>query len=93
MASPQVPMGFTGIPDLLLKGSGYGLGVSVLVDPELQGRLGSAGQFGWSGAASTHVIMDPETRMVSILMVQHRPALLALQKEFQTLVYQALVQP
>lgn len=93
MTSPHVPVGFDGIPDLLLKGSGYGLGVSVLVDSQLQGNLGSNGQFGWSGAASTHVIMDPEIHMVSILMVQHRPALLALQKNFQTLVYQALLEP
>ena len=93
MASAHVPMGFPGIPDLLLKGSGYGLGVSVMVDTTAQGNLGSNGQFGWSGAASTHVIMDPKEHMVSILLAQYRPALLPLQKRFQTLVYQALTGP
>jgi CubicO group peptidase (beta-lactamase class C family) len=56
------------------------------------GNLGSKGQFGWSGAASTHVIMDPKEDLVAILLVQYRPALLSLRKEFQTLVYQALVE-
>lgn len=93
MTSPHVPMGYPGIPDLLLRGSGYGLGVSVMVDTTEQGNLGSRGQFGWSGAASTHVIMDPKENMVSILLAQHRPALLPLQKRFQTLVYQALIRP
>lgn len=90
MTSAHVPMGFPGIPDLLLRGSGYGLGVSVMEDTTAQGNLGSEGQFGWSGAASTHVIMDPEENMVSILLTQYRPALLRLQKQFQTLVYQAV---
>lgn len=93
MTSAHVPAGFPGIPDLLLRGSGYGLGVSVMVDTTEQGNLGSNGQFGWSGAASTHVIMDPEENMVSILLAQHRPVLLPLQKQFQTLVYQALIRP
>jgi len=90
MTSAHVPMGFSGIPDLLLKGSGYGLGVSVMVDITAKGNLGSNGQFGWSGSASTHVIMDPKENMVSILLVQYRPPLLPLQKMFQTLVYQGL---
>lgn len=93
MTSPHVPMGFAGLPDDLLRGAGYGLGVSVMVDTTVQGNLGSNGQFGWSGSASTHVIMDPRENLVAILMVQHRPSLLMLRKQFQTLVYQALLEP
>jgi CubicO group peptidase (beta-lactamase class C family) len=89
MRSPHVPAGFPGIPDML-RGSGYGLGVSVVVDPTAMGNLASEGQFGWSGAASTHVIMDPRENLVAILLVQYRPSLLALRKQFQTLVYQGL---
>jgi CubicO group peptidase (beta-lactamase class C family) len=89
MTSAHVPAGFPGIPDML-RGSGYGLGVSVAVDITAMANLGSVGQFGWSGAASTHVIMDPRENLVAILLVQYRPSLLPLRKQFQTLVYQAL---
>jgi CubicO group peptidase (beta-lactamase class C family) len=41
-----------------------------------QGRsqtLGSSGMFGWDGAASTLVWMDPQERLVSLLILQHFP--------------------
>jgi CubicO group peptidase (beta-lactamase class C family) len=72
-------------------GMGYGLGVSVLLDPARAGNVGSKGQFGWAGAAGTWVIMDPEEQMVSILFTQHLPADFELANVFQTLVYQAVV--
>lgn len=52
---------------------GFGLGGSVLLDPAGKGRLGPAGQFGWSGAASTYFSIDPQQRMISILLLQHLP--------------------
>jgi CubicO group peptidase (beta-lactamase class C family) len=52
---------------------GFGLGGSVLLDPIRKGRLGAAGQFGWSGAASTYFSIDPQERLVSILLLQHLP--------------------
>jgi CubicO group peptidase (beta-lactamase class C family) len=52
---------------------GFGLGGSVLLDPAGKGRLGPAGQFGWSGAASTYFSIDPKQRVVSILLLQHLP--------------------
>ena len=75
---------------------GFGLGGSVLLDPARKGRLGSVGQFGWSGAASTYFSIDPEERMISILMLQHLPNgaandLPRIATPFYNLVYQALV--
>jgi CubicO group peptidase (beta-lactamase class C family) len=35
------------------EGEGFGLGGYVVLDPARRGQLGSAGQFGWSGAAAT----------------------------------------
>jgi len=52
---------------------GFGLGGSVLLDPAGKGRLGAAGQFGWSGAASTYFSIDPKEHLVSILLLQHLP--------------------
>jgi CubicO group peptidase (beta-lactamase class C family) len=73
-------------------GVGYGLGVSVVIDPAAQGNLSSAGAFGWTGAATTRFIIDPEENLVAILMVQKWPYEARLLDEFQTLVYQAITQ-
>lgn len=75
---------------------GFGLGGAVLLDPARRGRLGSVGQFGWSGAASTYFSIDPQERMVVILLLQHLPAeggrdLPRISTPFYNLVYQALV--
>ena len=40
-------------------GARYGLGVSYLASPAESGNLGSRGQFGWGGAASTWLSIDP----------------------------------
>jgi CubicO group peptidase (beta-lactamase class C family) len=52
---------------------GFGLGVEVRVDLGGSEQLGSLGQFGWAGAATTYVRMDPAEKLVAILMVQHFP--------------------
>ena len=72
-------------------GTGYGLGVSVLVDPVRRGNLGSKGEFGWSGAASTHLIIDPEKNIVAIFLTQKFPDDRIFYNEFITMVYQALM--
>lgn len=71
-------------------GVGYGLGVSVVLDPAAEGNLSSAGAFGWTGAATTRFIIDPEEDLVAILMVQKWPYDARLLDEFQTLVYQSI---
>jgi CubicO group peptidase (beta-lactamase class C family) len=72
------------------RGAGYGLGVSVLMDPAQHGNLGSAGEFGWSGAASTHVLVDPKEDLVALYMTQLMGDY-ALRSEFVTLLYQSIV--
>lgn len=72
-------------------GTGYGLGVSVALDPALEGNLSSVGTFGWSGAATTRFFIDPQEELVAIIMAQTWPYDARLLTEFQTLVYQALV--
>lgn len=70
---------------------GYGLGVSVSLDPAAEGNLSSPGAFGWTGAATTRFIIDPEEDLVAIFMAQQWPYDTRLLEEFQTLVYQSIV--
>jgi CubicO group peptidase (beta-lactamase class C family) len=79
-----------GQPGTMGPGEGYGLGVSVILDPAAAGNLGSVGAFGWSGAATTWFTIDPKEKLVAILMAQQYPYDARLLTEFQTLVYQAI---
>jgi len=63
-------------------------------NPAEAGELGSPGNFGWSGLASTDYWVDPITKVVGICMMQYiappgtgYPTHL----QFRTLTYQALV--
>jgi CubicO group peptidase (beta-lactamase class C family) len=94
MTSNNLPANMGGIccpPGIVPLANGYGLGVSVLLDVPLSGNLGSKGTFGWSGGASTWVVIDPEEDMVLLLMTQHMPADADLAARFQTLAYQSIV--
>jgi len=76
---------------------GFGLGGSVLLDTARRGRLGSAGQFGWSGAASTYYTIDRREQVIALLLLQHLPQGLPrdppkLSTPFYNLVYQALLE-
>lgn len=52
---------------------GFGLGVRMVTDLGRSPTLGSAGMFGWDGAASTLVWMDPKEGTVALLLAQHLP--------------------
>lgn len=52
---------------------GFGLGVRVLTNPGESAMLGSPGAFGWDGAATSHVQIDPKERTVALLLLQHLP--------------------
>ena len=54
--------------DHVYDGYGYGLGVRTFIDPAASGSLGSVGEFGWSGAAAAHVIMDPANELTLIFL-------------------------
>jgi CubicO group peptidase (beta-lactamase class C family) len=72
--------------------NGFGLGVSVLLDPAQAQNLGSVGTFGWGGAANTNFWVDPREELIGILMLQFMPSdTYPVSPNFRTLVYQALV--
>jgi CubicO group peptidase (beta-lactamase class C family) len=81
------------IPDIgIIGGTGYGLGVSVLLDTARSGNLGSQGQFGWGGAATTSVFIDPKEDLVAIYCTQLMGGDMTLVNQFKTLVYQSIIQ-
>ena len=68
-AQRQIP--FMGIPFWL--GQGFGLGLSVITDPEKQAWMGagSKGAVGWPGAFGTWWQADPAEDMVMIYLIQN----------------------
>jgi CubicO group peptidase (beta-lactamase class C family) len=72
---------------------GFGLGGSVRLDLAKGNTLGSVGQFGWSGAATTTFNIDPKEKTVMLIFAQHLPFNQHnLFGKFQTLFYQSLVE-
>jgi CubicO group peptidase (beta-lactamase class C family) len=70
---------------------GFGLGGAVRVNLSQPAQLGSVGQFGWSGAATTYVNIDPTERTVALVFTQHFPHNQHdLFFQFSTLMYAAL---
>lgn len=72
-------------------GEGYGLGMSVTVDPSKGGFMSSKGNYGWGGLASTYFRIDPKENMVFITMSQFIPlGFHPFHDDLRNLVYQAL---
>jgi CubicO group peptidase (beta-lactamase class C family) len=81
------------IPEIggISPGTGYGLGVSSLISPAMAANLGSQGNFGWGGAATTSVIIDPKEDLVALYFTQLMMGDMSIVGRFQTLVYQAII--
>ncbi|MGI8755888.1 MAG: serine hydrolase domain-containing protein [Acidimicrobiales bacterium] len=57
-----------------LDGVGFGLGVSVVIDPVKNKVPGSVGEFGWGGAASTAFFVDPVEDLTTVFLTQLLPS-------------------
>ncbi len=72
-------------------GCGFGLGFKVILDLGLYGHIGSVGSYEWSGAANTAFWVDPQEKLIGLLLTQFMPAWhFRLTDDFRTLVYQAI---
>ena len=69
-AQRQIP--FMGLP--FWRGQGFGLGVSLVTDPERYAGSGSKGAFGWPGAFGGWWQADPERDMVLLWLQECLPA-------------------
>ena len=94
MMADQLAAGFGAPIEGFSRGEGFGLGGYVVTDPAIRGRLGSVGQFGWSGVGSTYFTVDRREHVVAILMMQYLPQgerhLPSPATPFYNLVYQAI---
>lgn len=81
-----------GLNDLVMwTGYGFGLGSRVCIDPAQTNLTGSVGEFGWAGAAKTYYWVDPREEIIGIFMSQRLSYFQIPERDFQALVYQALV--
>jgi len=96
MASNHLPgdlasMGQKVWAEVSFAGIGFGLGGWVMLDPARAQTLGSPGDFGWGGMASTVYWVDPAEDMVVIFLTQLTPSSsYPLRNELRALVYAAL---
>jgi CubicO group peptidase (beta-lactamase class C family) len=71
------------------RGMGFGLGVQVVQDPVAADLRQSKGTFGWAGAYGTNINIDPQEKMVNIIMMQ--TSVPQLQRDFENAVMQAII--
>jgi CubicO group peptidase (beta-lactamase class C family) len=75
-----------------LKGHGYGFTVCVQLDDGKSPALGSVGDYGWDGAASTFFRIDQKEDLVILLLTHLMPTDTEIQVKLKTLVYQAIIE-
>lgn len=78
---------FNGYPG---RGLGFGLSVSVMLDPAAAEMRVSPGAFGWNGAYGTKFWVDPKENMVEILFMQTPNP--QVHHDFENAVMQALIE-
>ncbi len=91
LAGDMAAMGESVFNESTVEGIGFGLGVSVLLDPARAQILGSPGEFAWGGLASTSFWVDPVEDLTVIALTQLLPSsTYPLRRELRVLSYQAL---
>jgi len=71
-------------------GYGFGLGYSVRLEQGLSTAAGSPGDFGWGGLAGTMGWVDPQERLILILMLQDIPNIYLYRCIFRTFAHAAV---
>ncbi|MEA3217886.1 MAG: hypothetical protein QOJ19_4042 [Acidimicrobiia bacterium] len=85
-------MGQKVFSEISYDGIGFGLGFSVMLDPARAGVVGTPGEHGWGGAASTMFFVDRKEEIAGLVLAQLMPSsTYPIRREFKALVYQALV--
>ena len=66
---------------------GWGYGCRTLMDLSKNNNLGTLGEFGWAGAASTYFLVDNSKEMSAIIMTQVLNGSPELKKDFYKFIY------
>ncbi len=82
-----LPYELMGLPN---PGMGFGLGSRVMLDVAATAGPGSAGEYGWAGAAKTYYWVDPAEDLVGLFMSQNMTGMQLAERDFRSLVYQAI---
>ena len=92
LPSDMAAMGQPRFSESNYEGIGFGLGVSVTLDPARAQILGSAGEYAWGGAASTAFWSDPKEEQTVIFLTQLMPSsTYPIRRELRVLSYQAII--
>ena len=97
MTTNQLPgdladMGQPTFSETPFTGVGFGLGVSVMLDPAKARIVGSPGEYAWGGMASTAFWVDPAEDLIVLLLTQLSPSsTYPIRRELRVLTYQALL--
>ena len=73
-----------------LRGTGFGLGVSVRVKTSDREHAGVLGEYGWGGAASTSFWVSPAERLIGLTLTQYMPYSGRVPAAFKPLDYGAI---
>jgi CubicO group peptidase (beta-lactamase class C family) len=87
LPAEALPMGLSKIT---LEGLGFGLGVSVRLDSKSMNPDPAAGEYGWSGAASTYFWVAPKSDLIVVLLQQLEPFNFDLQMAVRPVIYEAI---
>src|SRR5271165_2163769 len=80
---------FGPVPEM---GTSFGLGFAVRVDAGRNPMPGSVGDFSWGGITGTLFWVDPQTKLVAVLMMQTPQAMLnVIWRQMRVMVYQAMI--
>ena len=73
-------------------GVGFGLGVSVTVDPVKAKVIASPGDYGWGGAFSTWFMVDPTEEVTALFLTQLLPSSThPIRSQLKPLIHQAII--
>ena len=73
-------------------GLGFGMGFET-TDRFGANGMDGVGAFGWGGAYGSVYRVDPQSKLVIVLMIQLLPGATDIREKFENVVYQALVEP
>ena len=73
-------------------GRSWGLSVEVITDPVAAGHRVSKGSFGWDGAYGTHFWVDPQEKLIGVMMIQTDNPDRQVDRDFENAVMQAIME-